>query len=222
MDKLILEKIEKSCLMQGINDVEKMLGCFGAREISRLCGETIVGYGDKAAIIILTSGKATVISEDYFGNRNVINKLSESGIYGAAFVYSRHEVTSRLVADTDVTAVALDGERLHVPCGECCRDHTTFLYNVVQTISKSCVGFLEKAEHISRRTTREKVFSYLTAESIKNSSDEFTIPFSRQELADYLAVDRSALSSELSRMQADGLICFKRSRFKINNAILNA
>ncbi len=208
--------------MQGISDVEKMMVCFGAREIEKRSGETIVGYGEKASIVIITYGKATVVSEDYFGNRNIINKLSECEIYGAAFVYSRHEVTSRLIADTDVRAVMLDGEKLHKACGENCADHTRFLYNVVKTISQSCVGFLEKTEHLSRRTTREKVLSYLTAESIKKGATEFTIPFSRQELADYLAVDRSALSSELGRMQADGLICFKRSRFKINNTILNA
>lgn len=216
MDKNILEKVKDCRLMQGVIDVEKLLRCFGAHEINRGAGQNIVGYGEKAAIIIIISGKATVISEDYFGNRNIISKLSESGIYGAAFVYSGHEVTSRLVADTDVKAVVLDGEKLHSPCDECCGDHTRFLYNTVRTISQSCVGFLEKAEHLSRRTTRDKALSYLTAESIKQGSDEFIIPFSRQELADYLAVDRSALSSELGHMQSDGLIEFKRSKFKLN------
>ena len=77
------------------------------------------------------------------------------------------------------------------------------------------MNFLEKVEHLSRRTTREKVLSYLTAQSVKRGGAEFDIPFSRQELADYLAVDRAALSAELARMKRDGLIDFRKSHFRI-------
>lgn len=72
-----------------------------------------------------------------------------------------------------------------------------------------------KIEHLSRRSIREKVMSYLSDESAAGSGNEIIIPYNRQELADYLAVDRSALSAELGRMRDDGLIRFERNRFTI-------
>ena len=214
MDERTIEKIKKSRLMSCIDDLG-LLDCFGARVARYGKGSEIVGYGARPAIVIITAGSATVLSEDWCGNRNIINKLGESGVYGAAFVYSSHEVTSRLVADEDCEAVIMDGEKLHSPCAKNCASHTRFLYNTLKVVSGSCVNFLEKVEHLSRRTTREKVLSYLTAQSVKRGGAEFDIPFSRQELADYLAVDRAALSAELARMKRDGLIDFRKSHFRI-------
>ena len=91
----------------------------------------------------------------------------------------------------------------------------TFLHNALYVVSNASVNFLEKIEHLSRRSLRDKIMSYLTAQSIKCGSREFDIPFSRQELADWLAADRSALSAELSRMRADGLIDYNMRRFRL-------
>ena len=215
MNKKTLEKVAASSLFRGIDDVGKMMNCFGARVVRFAAGEEIVGYGDEPAAVIITAGSGTVVSEDWFGNRTVINRLGVSGIFGAAYAFSGHEVTTRLVAAENGEAVMINGRRLHEPCATPCESHTRFLYNAVKVISSSCVGFLENVEHLSRRTTRDKVLSYLTAEAVKRNASEFDIPFSRQELADYLAVDRSALSAELGRMKANGLIDFHRAHFKI-------
>ena len=218
MDKEIIERIRACRLMSGIADVEKLLKCFEAREMVFRAGDEVVGYGDRASIVIITEGSAIAVSEDHLGNRNIINRLGVSGMFGAAYVYSGHEVTTRLVAETSGRAVMMGGYRLHGPCEGNCADHTRFLYNTVRAISHSCVGFLEKVEHLSRRTTRENVLSYLGSQAIKHGSASFDIPFSRQELADYLAVDRSALSAELGRMKAEGLIDFTRSKFRLLKA----
>lgn len=212
----IIEVVSKSPLMQGINDVKKILECFGARVMKYFKDEEIIGYGDKHAIIIVANGKANVISEDYAGNRNVINKLGAGGVYGVAFVYSGQEVSTRLVATEDCTVVILDEKRLHEPCELPCRDHTAFLYNAIKVVGNASVTFLERSEILSRRTIREKVLAYLSAQARKKGSNEFSIPFSRQELADYISTDRSALSGELSRMAKDGLINYKLNRFRIN------
>lgn len=217
MDKKTLDKVAESSLFRGISDVGKMMTCFCARRIKFAAGEEIVGYGDEPSVAIITSGSATVVSEDWFGNRTVINRLSESGIFGAAFAFSGHEVTTRLVGAENGEAVLINGRRLHAPCATPCESHTRFLYNAVTVISRSCVGFLENVEHLSRRTMRDKVLSYLSAEAVKRGAREFDIPFSRQELADYLAVDRSALSAELGRMKADGLIDYRRAHFVITD-----
>lgn len=215
MNEKILEKISASSLFCGISDTEKMLNCFGARVTRFSAGREIVGYGDEPCVVIVTEGAGIVVSEDWFGNRTVIGRVGVSGIFGAAYAFSDHEVTTRFVAAEDGEAVLINGRRLHKPCGEHCESHTRFLYNAVTVISHQCVGFLENVEHLSRRTTRDKVLSFLASQSIKHNAAEFDIPFSRQELADYLAVDRSALSAELGRMKNDGLIDFRRSHFTI-------
>lgn len=214
MDAKIVEAVSKSPLMRNISDVGKLLGCFGARAAKYAKDEQIVGYGDKAVIVIVAEGSATVVSEDYAGNRNVINKLGNGRVYGVAFVYSGHEVSTRLVAAEECTAVILDERRLHEPCAMPCHDHTAFLYNAVKVVSNASVSFLERAEILSRRTIRERVMAYLSLMARKNG-DEFSIPFSRQELADYLSVDRSALSAELGRMAKDGVIAYKMNRFRL-------
>ncbi len=215
MEAAVLEKIKDSPLLRGIADAEKLLGCFGARVAEYGKDEEIIGYGDNAEIIIIAEGSATVISEDYAGNRNVINKLGRGGVYGVAFVYSGHEVSTRVTAAERCTAVKLNGSRMHEPCGAPCRDHTLFLYNAVKVVSNASVGFLERAEILSRRTIRDRVIAYLSSQSRKSGSNEFSIPYSRQELADYLAVDRSALSGELGKMAKEGLLIYKLNRFRI-------
>lgn len=201
--------------MRGVARPEKLLDCFDAKVRKFVKNEEIVGYGDKPVIVIITSGGAITVNEDWFGNRNIISKIGESGVFGAAYVFSEREVSSRLVATEDGEAVILCGKKLHSACSEKCADHTLFIYNALRLVANSCVGFLEKVEHISRRSMREKILSFLSAQAVKNGSDSFTIPFSRQELADYLSVDRSALSSELGRMRDEGLIRFRKSRFEI-------
>lgn len=213
MDKEILEKIKQCRLMQGIENVEKLLHCFGAKIRSFEKGEQIVGYGDAPAIVIIVQGSAISLSEDWFGNRNIISRVGECGVFGAAYVYAGHEVTTRLEAAEACRAVFLSGQKIQYPCRNNCLEHTQFLCNAISLVSRSCVRFLEKVEHLSRRTMRDRVLSYLTEQAVKNGKNSFIIPFSRQELADYLAVDRSALSAELSRMKRDGLIDFKRSHF---------
>ncbi len=215
MDKKTVDAVANSPLMRGVTDVDKLLGCFGAVKRRYPKDAEIVGYGNGAAIAVVTRGSAYAVSEDWSGNRNIINVIEEGGVYGIAYVYSARVVTTRLVAAEECEAVVMDGERLHRPCERSCNDHMTFLHNALYVVSNASVNFLEKIEHLSRRSLRDKVMSYLTAQSIKCGSREFDIPFSRQELADWLAADRSALSAELSRMRADGLIDYNMRRFRL-------
>ena len=215
MDLRTVETVAQSPIMAGINDVEKLLECFGARKRKFPKDAEIVGYGEDAAIVIITKGSAYAVNEDYSGNRNIINLVDTKSQYGIAFVYSGHAVTTRLVAAEACDAVIMNGERLHKPCENNCADHTIFLYNALSVVSRASVNYLEKIEHLSRRSLRDKIMSFLVAQSIKCNSREFDIPFSRQELADYLAADRSALSAELSRMKAAGIIDYNMRRFKL-------
>ena len=72
-----------------------------------------------------------------------------------------------------------------------------------------------KVEHMSQRTLRDKVLSYLSSQAMITGSREFTIPYNRQQLAEYLSVDRSALSSELGKMKKEGILEFRKNWFRL-------
>ena len=201
--------------MTEVSEPDKLINYLGFRTERYKKGAEIVGYGDKPELIIVISGSAMTISEDWHGYRNVISRISDGGIFGAAYLFASHEITTRLVAEVDCEVAIVSASKIRSALPELAVSYATFLRNTLELISNNCVSFLEKIDHLSKRTTREKVLAYLRTQALRYGNREFTIPFSRQEFADYLAVDRSALSAELSRMQRDGIIEFKRSKFKL-------
>ena len=100
-------------------------------------------------------------------------------------------------------------------CQNTCTFHQKLVENLVYFISRRNLKLMEKMQHISKRSIREKVLSYLSEESQKCESSYFTIPLTRQQMADYLAVDRSALSKELAKMKQEGLIEFEKNQFRL-------
>jgi CRP-like cAMP-binding protein len=86
---------------------------------------------------------------------------------------------------------------------------------MVRLLSYKNLELMKKINHITKRSTREKLLSYLSAEAKKQGSKSFLIPFDRQQLADYLCVERSAMSSELSKMRSEGLLEYQKSFFTL-------
>jgi CRP-like cAMP-binding protein len=106
-----------------------------------------------------------------------------------------------------------DAKRIITTCSSACRFHAMVVRNLFFAISEKNRNLVQKLRCISRRTTREKLISYLSEEAKKQNSSYITIPFNRQQLADYLSVDRSAMSNELGKMRAEGLLEFEKNRF---------
>jgi len=102
-------------------------------------------------------------------------------------------------------------------CQNACTKHKILISNLFEILSKENIELIQKIENISQKTIREKLLTYFSNEVVKNKSNEFTIPFNRQDLADYLNIDRSAMSFELSKMQKEGLIEFNKNIFKLKN-----
>jgi CRP-like cAMP-binding protein len=116
-----------------------------------------------------------------------------------------------VVATADSSVLLIDSRRLVAPCAKACRFHGRLIQNTLQMVSKKNVLLTQKNLLISKRTTREKLLSYLSEESRKAGSRRFVIPFDRQGLADYLIVERSAMSSELSKLQKEGVLRFRKN-----------
>lgn len=109
----------------------------------------------------------------------------------------------------------LNIKRLLIACPTACDHHQKLIRNLVSVLANKILLFNDKVTHISKRTTREKLLSYLSAESLRQGSLSFDIPFDRQQLADFLCVERAAMSVELSKLQKEGLLITKRNHFEL-------
>ena len=162
-----------------------------------------------------------VIQEDIWGNRNILSKAGLGQTFAAAYacaIGSRLNVS--VIAETPVTVMFLNVKRILNVCPSACSHHSRIIRNLLGELAEKNLRFNEKLTHMGQRTTRSKIMSYLSAEAQRLGKYEFDIPFSRQQLADYLGVERSGLSLELGKMRSEGLLDFRKSHFvlKVQNA----
>ncbi|MEG2539659.1 MAG: helix-turn-helix domain-containing protein, partial [Clostridium sp.] len=120
-----------------------------------------------------------------------------------------------VIAESDATIMMIDYHRALFSCSNSCSFHNNIIENMVYIIANKNLQLTRKIEHISKRTIRDKIISYLSTQKSITKSNSFTIPFNRQELADYLGVDRSALSKELSKMAGEGIINYCKNHFEV-------
>ena len=208
-----------SALFQDLTDqeIEKMKGCLSARE-ARYKRETFVfRAGDTVRIVyFILSGSVHIINEDFWGNRSIIETMGKDMLFGEAYVFSEMEThLVSIVAAEDCVLLEIDPDSLFEICSKHCDYHIKLFNNVLRIVSGKIVRLTEKIGHIVQRTIREKVLSYLSKCAQREKSSSFEIPYSRQQLADYLCVDRSALSHELSRLQKEGIIRYHKHHFEL-------
>ncbi|PWM46154.1 MAG: Crp/Fnr family transcriptional regulator [Clostridiales bacterium] len=213
-----MRDVSDSPLFKGINtaDIEKILQCLSAKFKSYLKNETIfdTSYNDvKTGIVI--SGSVFITHDDYWGNRSITSKIGKGGIFGEAMEFSVKSRPVIVVAAENTEIVFINMKKLSSQCANACICHKTLIYNMMCLMAKKAASLSLKLEFITKRTTREKLMTYLSAESDKAGSSSFFIEFNRQELADYLSVDRSAMSAELCRMRDEGLIKFNKNNFTL-------
>ena len=106
-------------------------------------------------------------------------------------------------------------ERILVTCSNNCPFHNKLIRNLMHDLAQKALMFHRKIDVISRRTTREKLLSYLNYEARRQGSGSFDIPFDRQGLADYLEVDRSGLSLEISKLRKEGILESRKNHFTL-------
>ena len=215
--KDFLPVIRSSALFSGISEEEvtAILSCLNAEERSFPKEAFVLCAGDTAGSIgLVLSGSVLVIQEDIWGNRNILSKAGPGQTFAAAFACAPGSVLNvSVVAETPVTALFLDVKRILTVCPSACAHHSRIIRNLLGELAEKNLRFGEKLTHMGQRTTRSKLMSYLSAEAQRRGAVEFDIPFSRQQLADFLAVERSGLSLELGKMKQDGLLDFHKSHF---------
>ena len=213
--------LQESPLFTGLNsdDIEKLCTCLGAYQKEIKKDDFVFRAGDEVRnVYLILSGSMHIIDEDFWGNRSIIETMRESTFFDEAYVFAQNEYQLvSVIAAEDSVVLEMDPSALFSDCPNNCSCHEKLVQNIVYILSKKIILLTEKLGHVIQRSTREKVLSYLSLCLRKSNSNPFTIPYSRQQLADYLCVDRSALSHELGRLRDEGLIKFRKNQFEILN-----
>lgn len=216
--------ITASPLFYGIDKTEtaSALSCLGAKIKSYSKNEIIINSADKVDFIaILLDGSAEISHIDCYGNRNILSAVAPGELFAETFAAAGIENAPVCVtASKDCTCLFLDYSRIVSPCCNACSFHGKLIGNLLKITAKKNMVLTKKIEIISKRTTREKLLTYLSLEAENQRKNEFRIPFDRQGLADYLGVERSALSAVIGSLRDEGIIQSKKNLFKINEPSL--
>ena len=214
-----LPVLKKSVLFSGVKeeDIRALLSCVETKVRRYGKGEYVLQQGEYLDdIAVLTEGSLPIQNDDYWGNRSILGRISIGEIFGETYAFSREEpLMNDVVAIEDSTVMFINAKKVISTCSSACRFHTLVVQNLFSVLSEKNKKLVQKLGHIGKRSTREKLISYLSQESKRQKSAEITIPFNRQQLADFLSVDRSAMSNELCKMRDEGLLTFHKNVFRL-------
>lgn len=206
-------------LFEGISsdDLTRLLSCLGIREKSYEKGETVIHEGEPVESIgLVVSGSIQIMRNDYEGNRMILSCFGSGSIFAESFVCAGVARSPVCVIASEKTGIVfLPFKKMIHSCESACSFHHQLIENMMKLLARKNLLLNAKIEIVAKRTIREKVLSYLEQEKRKNQVAQFAIPYSRNELSDFLCVDRSSLSRELAHMQSEGLITYNRNFFEI-------
>ena len=211
--------LSQCSLFSGISRQEMglMLNCLGGKitDIGKGCPVFLEGNPAEFVGVVL-SGTIQIVRDDYYGNRSVLAVVSPGELFGEAFACADVETLPvSAVAQQNCSVLLLDCKRVLVSCSNVCPFHSRLVRNLLQGIARKNLMLTSKIRCMSQKTTQEKLMEFLMEQAKQQAKAEFVIPYDRQALADYLGVERSAMSAELSKLKKAGLIDYRGSRFHV-------
>lgn len=213
--------LSKTVLFKGMTteDVESLLNCMNAQFKSYSRGDIVYNVGDYVkAMGIVLSGSVYIENDDVWGNKTILDKIIAGQIFAETYACVPGEpLMINVVANEKTDILFLNIEHMLTTCTNACAFHSKVIRNMLEISSQKSLNLSRRILHTSSKTIRGRLLSYLSFQSAKQGKQEFDIPFNRQQLADYLSIDRSAMSNELSKMQRDGLIDVDKNHFILHN-----
>lgn len=211
--------LEQCTLFEGIRmeDLQAMMGCIGGRVLQVAKGQSVFREGDPATHVgLVLTGSVQMVREDYYGNRSIVAHIAPAQLFGETYACAgAASLPISIVADTDTQVLLMDCRRITTSCSSACAFHSRIIYNLLRLVATKNLVFDQKIQVTSQRTTREKLMTYLLSQAKLQGSSSFTIPYDRQSLADYLEVERSGLSAEISKLRKEGLLESEKNRFTL-------
>lgn len=198
------------------SDVMSLLSCLGIKTKNFRNGSVILDFGQRNnCIFIMLSGKALVFKKNLLDEDEIIEALKTNDIFAHDFVCQGETKSPvRVVAKENSEVLILEYEKVIKPCSKVCSYHLLLIKNLISMIAKKNSALTTKIDVVGKRFARERIMSFL--KQMSNGQTTFEIPYNREKMAEFLALERCSLSRELSNMQKEGLILFKKNRFKIN------
>ena len=200
-------------------ELKEMLHCLEAQRRSFQKEELVFRRGECISeIALLLEGNVHIRQEDYWGNLSILSEVAPGELFGEVYAcLGNAQILNDAVAVRESTVLFINVHKILTLCPSVCRFHERLIQNLLTVLAEKNRLLTRKIAHMSQRTTKEKILSYLSEQSLKAGSASFDIPFDRQQLADYLSVDRSAMSRELSKMREEGILKFERNHFVLKS-----
>lgn len=201
----------------GQEEIASMLSCLKPREVTYGKGEAVYRIGDEVRFVgIVLQGSVRIERTDAWGATAVLALIQAGDVFAESYACaSGVPLMVNVFANEESRILLLDAACLIRPCERVCGSHAKLTANLLALMARKNIALSQRSFHGMPKTIRGKLLAYLSTESARAGSRTFEIPFTRQQLADYLGVDRSALSAELGRMQRDGLLRTERRRFEL-------
>ena len=208
-----------SPLFHGIkqDELNAMLSCIGYHIGTFKKGDIVAFEGDNLKHIgIVMKGSVDMVKEDLWGNKTMLLRMGKDELFGETFACGSDSlsVVTFLVSE-DAKILFMPFDRVMHSCTMACQFHHRLIENMVKIIADKNRDLIRKIDVVTKRTIREKLLAYLSIQAQVQNARYFVVPLGRVELAEYLCVDRSALTRELAKMKEDGLIDYDKNCFRI-------
>lgn len=199
------------------DEILSLLQCLNSYKKNYSKGEFVFRQGDVIdKTPLLLEGKLLIQHDDFWGNRNIHNIILPSQIFGESYFSSNTKtIFNDVIASENSTVIFFDIKKLLTVCSSVCKFHTMIIQNLFFLISEKNINLVQKLGYISKRNTRDKILSYLSDQAKIQGNNKIVISFNRQELADFLCINRSAMIKELSKMQKEHLIRFEKKYIEL-------
>lgn len=211
------EFLTKTKIFQGLSEEEtkSVLKCLQAYTRNYKKGEVIYRTGSLVdAMGIVLSGSVNTEQNDAWGNLSILDNIGRGRVFAEAYVCaSKERLLVDVVAAEQTEVLFINADKVVNTCTSACPFHVQLIRNMLSVMASKNLILSRKISHTTPKSIRGRLLSYLSYQAISQGKFQFEIPFNRQQLADYLCVDRSAMSNELSRMQKEGLLSYERNRF---------
>ena len=217
--KQYLAVLQRCGLFAGIAEEQlfTMLSCLGAVLRSYDKNQPVLSEGDAPGRIgVVLTGAVQIVRVDYNGNRSILTELLPGQMFGESFACADiPKIPVSVTATENSEVLLLDAKHILHVCSNSCGFHNQLIYNLMKLVATKNLILNQKLEIMSKRSTREKLMTYLMLQAKQQGDNSFTVLFDRQELADYLEVDRSGLSSEISKLRKEGVLECKKNHFTL-------
>ena len=214
-----LNVLRRCSLFQQIGEEHllTMLNCLGAKVEFYDRKYTIFAEGKPAKHIgIVLSGSVQIQRVDFYGNRSIVSDAKPGEIFAESFACTEvPAIPVTILANEPSEIMLIDSGHILHTCENNCGFHQQLIFNLMKTLATKNIRFHQKIGITSKRSTREKLMEYLMLQAQRANSHSFDIPYDRQELADYLEVDRSGLSAEISKLRKEGILKSNRNHFEL-------